>query len=150
MKQDIHRLEIIVPEGKNPFLEVADFPGHDDNHKDWKAYLRIAGGRSFLSGFDMVLFDGIILLEVKLTVANYKIKPKPEMIIAFIQKLAALFPDKYINWDSHRQVVELSLLEACDVSIDQSSVGILQKLAQEFQVSVQALLDQNSWQLVRY
>lgn len=151
MKQNLHRLEVMVPESKNPYVEITNFPGHDDNHKDWKAFVRIAGGRSFLSGFDdMVLFDGIMSLELKLTVANFKIKLKPEMVQGFISKLSELLPDKFIQWNDQDQVVELSLLESCSVPVDKSSVVVIQKVAEEFGIAPDKIQSQNAWQLVKY
>lgn len=151
MRQNLHRLEVMVPGTKNPYIEIPNFPGRDGNHKDWKAFIRVAGGRSFLSGFDdVVLFDGIISLELKLMVANFKIKPKPEMVFGFIQKLSELLPDKHISWNDQEQAVELSLLDSCAVSVDQSSVGILQKVAEEFGIAPDKIQSQNAWQLVKY
>lgn len=143
----IKRMELEIPKQGNQFLKI---PQVLDQKHPCEISLRVSSGRSFLSGNDVVFFDGTMSLEFRATKNNRKIHLNPFEIAVLLQRARRVLKSNNLNWDLKTQSIELDLIEDVTISVDQSSIKILKKLAKEFNLRPLDLTKQANWILKSY
>jgi len=144
----IQRFELKIPKEGNRFIQLPHFFGSDESKQ---IFLRVVSGHSFLSGNDVVFFDGHMLLELRVSnVSERKLKLTPAMVGNLIIKMRRALKFGKVSWDAAEKAISIDLMEDVNIPINESSVKILKQLEKVLQIPKNNLVKQADWFLKMY